>query len=62
MYKVVRKALCTVVSQGLNDGHHFNISFVAYHAMVRISGVVKIQYPEEITIVLEYDLEIFDVF
>ena len=62
MYNVIRKALYTILKEGLKDEHHFFISFVTFHPMVQLPERLRAKYPEEMTIVLEYELENFEVF
>jgi len=51
---VVRKALSEAASQGLPDDHHFYITFDTRHPDVGLSALLRAQYPDEMTIVLQY--------
>lgn len=51
---VVRQTLDKVVKDGLPGEHHFYISFVTGYPGVEISEGLHKQYPEEMTIVLQY--------
>lgn len=61
MRGVVKKVLGQVVEHGLPGKHHFFISFDTTHPGVRISPQLKGRFPEEMTIVVQYqywDLEV----
>lgn len=51
---VVRTALEGVAKNGLPGEHHFYISFATGHPDVEIPDYLRKQYPEEMTIVLQY--------
>lgn len=51
---VVREALAGVSKNGLPGEHHFYISFLTTHDGVEIPDYLRKQYPEEMTIVLQY--------
>jgi len=58
---VVREALTQVAKSGLPGNHHFYISFRTDYPGVDLPDYLLEQYPEEITIVLQYefwDLEV----
>lgn len=58
---VVREALMQVAKSGLPGNHHFYISFRTDYPGVDLPDYLLEQYPEEITIVLQYefwDLEV----
>src|ERR1700677_4248265 len=60
---VVRSALLQVAKSGLPGNHHFYISFRTDYMGVDLPDYLLEQYPEEITIVLQYefwDLEVED--
>lgn len=60
---VVRSALMQVAKSGLPGNHHFYISFRTDYPGVDLPDYLMEQYPEEITIVLQYefwDLEVED--
>jgi hypothetical protein len=51
---VVRETLATVGRNGLPGEHHFYITFLTHFPGVEIPEYLKKQYPEEMTIVLQY--------
>lgn len=51
---VVTQALDHVVSNGLPNDHHFYITFMTDFPGVEIPPYLREQYPEEMTIVLQY--------
>ncbi len=60
---VVKQALEEVIADGLQDDHHFYITFMTEHPGVKIPAYLKDRYPGEMTIVLQhqfYDLEVDD--
>lgn len=60
---VMRKVLSEVARTGLPGSHHFFITFVTGAPGVRISGRLREKYPEQMTIVLQYqywDLKVTD--
>jgi len=60
---VVRKALDQAAADGLSENHHFYITYQTDFPGVVMPDSLRAQYPEEITIVLQYeywDLEIED--
>tara|TARA_Y100001001_G_C7953127_1_gene289749 strand:+ start:155 stop:670 length:516 start_codon:yes stop_codon:yes gene_type:complete len=62
---VVRKAVEEVRDNGLPDDHHFYITFLTEHKGVDIPDYLKERYPQEMTIVLQYqfyDLTVDDEF
>lgn len=62
---VVRKAVEEVRDNGLPDDHHFYITFLTEHKGVDIPEYLKERYPQEMTIVLQYqfyDLTVDDEF
>ena len=52
--EVVRQTLNTVVQNGLPGDHHFYITFSTKFPGVEIPDYLRKQYPEEMTIVLQY--------
>lgn len=63
MYYIVKRVLRKVSEHGLCDNHHFYITYKTNFKGVVISEQLKRQYPEEITIVIQYsfkDLQVFD--
>lgn len=62
---VVVEALKIVEDQGLPGENHFYITFKTNHPLTKISQQLKVQYPEEMTIVLQHqfsDLHVSDKF
>ncbi len=60
---VVRSVLADVAKAGLPGEHHFFIAFATQAPGVRVSKRLRETYPEEMTIVLQYqfwDLEVTD--
>lgn len=60
---VMRKVLIEVARTGLPGNHHFFITFVTGAPGVRISSRLRERYPEQMTIVLQYqywDLKVTD--
>jgi hypothetical protein len=51
---VVRETLTAVGKNGLPGDHHFYITFLTHFPGVEIPEYLKSQYPEEMTIVLQY--------
>jgi len=51
---VVRETLSTVAQNGLPGEHHFYITFLTNFPGVEIPDYLKKQYPDEMTIVLQY--------
>jgi hypothetical protein len=51
---VVRRVLADIARNGLPGEHHFYISFDTRAEGVRISSRLRVQYPEEMTIVLQH--------
>jgi hypothetical protein len=61
---VVRRVLADIARNGLPGEHHFYISFDTRAEGVRISSRLRVQYPEEMTIVLQHqfwDLNVSEV-
>ena len=52
--EMVRKVLAEVARTGLKGDHHFNITFATGAPGVRIPARLREQYPQEMTIVLQY--------
>jgi hypothetical protein len=62
---VVRKVLADAARDGLPGEHHFYITFRTPAAGVKMSNRLREQYPEEMTIILQYqfwDLKVEDSF
>jgi hypothetical protein len=51
---VVAQAIEHVAVQGLPGGHHFYITFRTGHPGVELPQRVRVQYPQEMTIVLQH--------
>jgi len=51
---VVRETLSTVAQSGLPGEHHFYITFLTNFPGVEIPDYLRKQYPDEMTIVLQY--------
>lgn len=51
---VVRNVLTDTAKKGLPGEHHFYISFQTHAEGVRLSDRLRAQYPEEMTIILQY--------
>lgn len=51
---VMRKVLAEVANTGLPGDHHFFITFLTTAPGVRVSSRLKERYPEQMTIVLQY--------
>ena len=58
---VVRDALSMVAQQGLPEDHHFYITFTTDHPGVQIPAYLHDQYPDDMTIVLQYQFYGLDV-
>ena len=58
---VVRDALKIVSEQGLPGEHHFYITFKTNFKGVEIPKMLKIQYPENMTIVLQHQFSELEV-
>lgn len=52
---VVKEALEITSARGLPDGHYFNITFLTTHPDVEMSQALLNKYPEEMTVVLQYE-------
>jgi len=64
MRGVVREALSIAADHGLSGEHHFYVSFDTQAAGVEMPAVLRAQYPDEMTIVLQHrfwDLEVDDI-
>jgi hypothetical protein len=60
---VIKETLATVVKDGLPGKHHFYISFKTDYPGVDLPDYLREEYPDDITIVLQYefwDLEVGD--
>lgn len=55
LLEVVKKALKTAAEKGLDDPNHFYITLASQHPGLEMPAYLKKEYPEEITIVLQYE-------
>jgi hypothetical protein len=62
MQHIVKEALSITSKSSLPGNHHFFISFLTFHPKVVISQKLKKRYPEEMTIVLQYQFENLEVY
>ena len=51
---VVRESLTQVAAYGLPGDHHFYLTFSTKHPGVQLPEYLKSQYPQEMTIVIQY--------
>lgn len=51
---VVRDALAEAAEHGLPDDHHFYVTFLTHYPDVEIPAYLRSQYPQEMTIVIQY--------
>jgi len=51
---VLKFVLSDVVQNGLPGQHHFYITFRTQHPQVEMSDTLRLRYPDEMTIVLQY--------
>ena len=61
MHIIVRKALQITAERSLQGDHHFFISFITQFPGVALSEKLRAKYPDEMTIVLQYQFEDLDV-
>ena len=59
---IIRKVLRMTAQNGLQGDHHFYIVFNTVHPGVRLSERLRNQYPEEMTIILQYQFKNLRVF
>ncbi|MFZ4761971.1 MAG: SspB family protein [Alphaproteobacteria bacterium] len=52
--QVVRQALINISNEGLPGSHHFYVTFRTAHPGVSIPAYLKERYPQEMTIVLQF--------
>ena len=57
MHIIVRKSLAIAAQRSLPGNHHFFISFLTHFPGVALSEKLRNKYPEEMTIVLQYQFE-----
>jgi hypothetical protein len=58
---VVREALLCAADQGLPGDHHFYLTFSTRFPGVHIPEYLRAQYPEEMTVVIQYQFYDLDV-
>lgn len=58
---VVRQSLAQVAKRGLPANHHFYLIFRTRFPGVAMPGYLRAQYPEEMTIVLQYQFKDLEV-
>ena len=51
---VVRESLAQVAADGLPGDHHFYLTFATKYPGVMLPDYLKSQYPQEMTIVIQY--------
>lgn len=61
MHIIVRRALQITGEKGLQGEHHFFISFITDFPGVEMSTKLREKYPDEMTIVLQYQFEELDI-
>lgn len=54
---VIRRSLTTVEERGLPGDHHFYITFRTDHPDLGIADWLRVEYPEEMTIVLQHQYD-----
>jgi hypothetical protein len=52
---VVRQALRVVAERGLPGAHHLYLTFLTQHPGVVISETLRVRFPKDMTIVLQYE-------
>ncbi len=57
MRSVIKNILQQIQQYGLNDDHHFFITFDCKHEFVKISSKLKSEYPIDLSIVLQHQFE-----
>jgi uncharacterized protein len=62
MHLVVKRTLEIITESGMPGDHHFYISFLTQAPGVALSSKLKQKYPEEMTIVLQFQFEELKVF
>src|SRR3989338_7394708 len=61
MHNIVREALKTIENSTLPGKHHFYLSFSTHAQGVIIPEHLRLLYPQEMTIVLQYQFEDLEV-
>ncbi len=62
MHLVVKRTLEIISENGISGDHHFYISFLTQAEGVSLSPKLKQRYPEEMTIVIQYQFEDLRIF
>lgn len=62
MHLIVKKSLEVLSDNTLQGDHHFYISFLTTYPGVTLSDKLKSKYPQEMTIVLQYQFENLHVY
>lgn len=62
MHLIVKKSLQVLSGNSLQGDHHFYISFLTSYPGVTLSEKLKSKYPQEMTIVLQYQFENLHVY
>lgn len=57
MHLIVKKSLQIFAKNVVNTNHHFFISFITKYPGVTLSDKLRVKYPYEMTIVLQYQFE-----
>lgn len=52
--QVVKSVLTIAQIQGLPGDHHFYVAFKTSHPETKVSDLIKSQYPEEMTIIIQH--------
>ena len=55
MINVLKDVLKNIEENGLKEGHHLYITFITNHPKVSLPRWLKEKYPNEITIVIQYE-------
>jgi uncharacterized protein len=58
---IVRQSLAQVAKSGFPANHHFYLTFRTCHSGVAMPDYLRAQYPEEMTIVLQYQFKDLEV-
>lgn len=61
MHIIVKRALEIAAEEGLPGDHHFFLSFLTHFPGVKMSQKLRNKYPDEMTIVLQYQFENLEV-
>jgi uncharacterized protein len=62
MYYIIKKALKEVEQNGLQGDNHFYINFISGYEGVKMPKFLQNQYPDEMTIVIQYNFKNLRVF